>query len=227
MEEFRAGNKPHFRIVVWEAKDLEALTAEAHSLRAKYNLPDELPFVALLNRYHLEYVVKPQLNTVEFLFRLMDLLDQTTRDRAFAPTYHDMINPRYRTPTSGDQTLEELRVDRVDYESFKRKCLDLSILEGAGFVHRVISEALSWMFHLGDKSMTNTFVQRNRFLSQYATEKASTAVDSDEKQAHLKVAERAIQANGQIPGQIQQAYDDYLYICHNLIRKLLSESGAP
>ena len=64
ISDYQSKNRPTFRIKVWEAKQIDHITAEVHSLRTKYRLPNDLPFINILNKYHIVYVTKPQLNTV-------------------------------------------------------------------------------------------------------------------------------------------------------------------
>lgn len=134
LEDFKKNNKPPFRIKVWELKDLENLTAENRDLRLKYGLAIDVSFLPILNRYHIIYSMKPQLNTIEYFIGLMDTLDIDKRDEAFSMTYFDVVNPRYRAPITGEEKLIELKIDDVDYEAFREKCLSMKAEDSPSYV---------------------------------------------------------------------------------------------
>jgi hypothetical protein len=227
LRDYEAKNRPPFRIKVWEAKQLDDMTVAAMSLRKKYGLPTELPFLNTINRYHLTYVTKPQLNKIESLLSKMDSLEAEIRDRAFAFTYHDIIRPRFRPPMSDEDTVGDMMIDKVDYDAFRSRCLALSMQEGFGFVHRTVSSALSWMFNAGDKSALGTFTRNFKWMQEYASREAETATSAFAKKTALDVAEDARQKILKLPEQMDAAYEDYTYVCEHLIRQLLSESESP
>ena len=57
---------------VWEGKQIDDMTVAETELRRKYGLPNDLPFLATINKYHLIYVTKPQLNTTGFFLSKLD-----------------------------------------------------------------------------------------------------------------------------------------------------------
>lgn len=65
LEDYQKNNNPPYRIKIWELKDLENLTAEKRDLRLKYQLPTDIAFLSILNKYHIIYSMKPQLNSTQ------------------------------------------------------------------------------------------------------------------------------------------------------------------
>jgi hypothetical protein len=131
IKQFQDQNKPPYRLKIWELTNLENLSAGKADLRRRYRLPTDLPFVSILNTYHIIYAMKPQLNTIEYFLELMDSLDPERRDRAFADTYLDIVRPRYRDPVTGDEKVSDLKIDPISAS----QCEKASPL----FVHRIVS----------------------------------------------------------------------------------------
>lgn len=223
LDEYQKQNKPPYRIKVWEVKDLENLTAGKNDLRRKYGLSTDVVFLSILNNYHIVYSMKPQLNTIEYFLGLMDSLDPQKRDEAFSITYFDILNPRFRPPVTGDEKLAELIIDADGYEAFRKKCLSLSSEASPNFVHKLVSSALAWLFHMADKTCLMDMQNTHRFLIERLEEDIAEESD-DERRAKLtgmlELPKKSLRA---LPEQLDRYYGLYTYICDELVRKLLAE----
>lgn len=223
LDDYQKQNKPPYRIKVWELKDLENLTAGKNALRHKYKLPTEVTFLSILNNYHIIYSMKPQLNTIEYFIEQMDALDPKKRDEAFSMAYFDLVKPRFRAPISGDEKLADLKIDATDYEAFRRKCLDQSSAASPNFVHKLMSSALAWLFHMADKTALVEMQNRHRGLIEHL--EADIAAEKDEHRRDmlsnmLDLPQRTLL---ELPERTQRLYELYTYICNELVRKLLAE----
>ncbi|MDN4734776.1 hypothetical protein QYZ42_20910 [Vibrio parahaemolyticus] len=223
IEEYQRENKPPFRIKVWELKDLENLSAGKNSLRQKYNLSQELSYLPVLNRYHIAYTMKPQLNTVEYLIELMDSLDADKRDEAFEMAYFQTIRPRFRTPTSLDEKVGDLMLDATDYNSFREKCFDMSTSDSHYFVHTFVTSALAWLFNVADISSLEDMKNTQKWLIEHIEKNIADSDDEDEKAKLQRMLRLPTKTLKELPNRVERMYGIYNYICENLVRKLLVE----
>lgn len=217
LDDYINNNKPIFRIKVWENKDIENLIINKIDIQKKYSIDCEISFLKYINKYHLIYSLKPQMNTYNYLIELMDQLDQDMRDKAFDMVYFSVIKPRFREPVDKHEKIGDLIIDKVDYSSFRKKILDSHFIEYE--ISWIVCSMLSWAFHQGDISSIDYAINKNKELIENL-KKDDLKVDEIEKQNFIKKIE---DITDNIPSKIENNYKIYNYICENLIRKLLSE----
>ena len=223
IEEYERTNKQKYRIKVWELKDLENITTGKNDICRKYNLASELSFLTILNSYHLAYVMKPQLNKMEYFIELMDNLDSHKRDEAFSMTYFDIVNPRFRQPISGHEQLKDLVLDDHDYKAFRKTCLNMDSNVSPRFVHQLVSSALAWLFHMADKTSINQIQNNNQFLIEGLKEKISNEKDEEQRKYLTTMLELPQKTIRELPERTERFYGIYMYICNELVRKLLAQ----
>lgn len=223
LEEYQRECKPPFRIKVWELKDLENLSAGKKELRQKYNLSNELSYLHVLNRYHIAYTMKPQLNSIEYLIELMDSLDAEKRDEAFSMAYYQVISPRFRTPTSLDEKIGDLMLDTVDYVSFRKKCFSIASENPHMFVYNIVTLALSWLFNTADITSLEEMENTQKSLIEYIEKEISETDEEIEKADLRKMIELPTKILNELPDKVSRSYDIYNYVCEELVRKLLVE----
>lgn len=222
LEQFERENRPAFRIKVWELKDLENLTAGRNELRRKYGLSTDIAFLSIVNNFHLIYTMKPRMNTVNYLLELMDGLEPKQRDAAFAMTYFDIVNPQFRAPVTGNETLGDLMLTSDDYATFRATCLSSEQAHRPSFVHKTVSQALAWMFHVADKTSLSESLDKTKALIEYLEEELPES-DDRRRQSGLRLIERLKTTMAEEPKRTDKAYETYTYICEHLVQKLLTE----
>lgn len=223
LEEYQREHKPPFRIKIWELKDLDNLSAGKKELRLKYNLIHDLSYLPVLNRYHIAYTMKPQLNSIRYLIELMDSLDADKRDEAFLMAYYQVIRPRFRTPISPDETVRDLMLDPVDYKSFREKCFSMTSDDSHQFVYNFVTLALSWLFNIADITSIEDMQNTQKWLIENIETKISETSDELEINKLRKMIKLPTKMLSELPSKVQKSYDTYNYICEELVRKLLVE----
>lgn len=226
IEEYQKQNKPAYRIKVWELKDLDGISAGRNDLRRKYGLPSDLNFLSVLNNYHIAYAMKPQLNTIEYFIELMDSLNAEKRDEAFAMTYFDIVQPRFREPISGDETIGDLKLDRDDYPAFRQRCLSITSDASPTFVHMTVTSALSWLFNMADKSALKEMEDTQKFLIERLEADIAEETDGDKKARLENMLELPRRSLRELPERVERLYGIYTYLCEELVRKLLAEKPS-
>jgi hypothetical protein len=226
LENYQKNNKPPYRIKVWELKDLENLTAEKKDLRIKYGLPTDVTFLPILNRYHIIYSTKPQLNTIEYFFELMDSLDEEKRDEAFSMTYFDIVRPRFMAPVTGDEKLADLKIDDDSYEAFRQKCFDMKSEISPTFVHKLVSSTLAWLFHRADKTSLPDMQETQKYLIETLEADIEQEEDNARRQMLINMIELPKKSLKELPQRVENSYQIYIYICDELVRKLLAEKPS-
>lgn len=226
LEEYKKQNRPPYRIKVWELKDLENLTAGKNSIRQKYNLPTEIAYLSILNNYHIIYVMKPQLNTIQYLIELMDSLDPVMRDEAFSTTYFSLIRPRYRSPVSGKEKISDLQIDTTDYAAFRKQCISMSSEVSPHFVHQLVSSSLAWQFHFSDKTALCDMQNNQRWMIEHIEGEITEENDANQRERLSRMLSLPKKILAELPERVDRSYELYTYICNELVRKLLAEKPS-
>ncbi len=224
LEDFVRNNAPTYRIKVWERKDLEHLTAEKYDLRRRYRLTTELAFVDLLNKYHLIYAMRPQLNSVSYFLELMDSLDAEKRDQAFSTSYMGVVQPRLRKPITGKETLRELQIDKDGYPEFRAKLLVDEDQLSPMYIHGLVTFALAWLFKLADRTTMEQTKEGNEWIVRKLEDDAESASTDEERAMFLKMRDLPRSVLNELPARTERFYSLYTYICDELVRKLLAET---
>lgn len=223
LEEYQSENRPPYRIKVWELKDIENITAGKNNIRRKYNLATTLSFLPILSNYHIAYTMKPQINTIEYLIELMDSLDSVQRDIVFEMTYFDIVRPRFRTPITGNEKVKDLMLDSPDYLTFRARCLEKGFSSSPNFVHNLITSTLAWIFNFADKTslieMQNVQTELIEQIEQEITNETNER-RIDQLKHMIELPKKTLR---ELPERVEKSYDAYIYICEELVRKLLTE----
>ncbi len=180
LEKYERNNRPAFRVKRWERKDLERLLSSDPSLSRKYKLDPSDP-AGTAHTAHLQYVLSPTMNTLDYFFRLLDNMDNTTRDEVFSFAYFALLDPRFREPRHRRETMGELMLDPVDYPAFRTKCSEF-VKQGVAehfLIQAVVSDALSWSWRFGDAASVDATIARNREAITHFTEKLKTETDEN------------------------------------------------
>src|SRR5207253_5643527 len=106
-----------------------------------------------------------RLNRLTHFFQVLDTLDPQPRDKILDWAYSFIIQPRFRPPVTGRETMKERMIDELSYENFKAKCSDLTaLLPDFVVVAIVVNITLQASLGIGD----TTLIQENldKFHSQ-------------------------------------------------------------
>lgn len=223
IKQYIAGNRPSFRIKIWENKDLEILISDNAYLMDKYKLSGLNTSLKYVNRYHLMYIIKPKLNSIAYLIELLDKFDPLIRDNILSFCYHFTIKPRYRTPISGEERIGDLLIDSVDYKSFRKKVLALAEDEGPSFVHQIICEALSWAFSMADKSDIELMKKRHSGMIRFAKDKLAEPQTEKDKRALEGIIDFSKDKLENIEDEYEKRFIEYTRFCECVIQNLLLE----
>jgi hypothetical protein len=224
LEIYKEKNKPKFKIKTWEKADLEKLCSSKTRLLNKYNIPNDFSFLSLLHPAHVLYLQEPPLNSLDYFMTLLNQLDPIKRDEALGWAYHFVIRPRYKEPVTGKETMRELLINNVSYDSFKNKCIEIrnagKFDEGL-LVLSITSFVLSWLIKQGDISSIDNAIQSAKdVLAQLKKDLAEKAGEKKQIEKLIKSTEERIK---NIPSNMRQTYEIYKYYCENVVAPLLVE----
>lgn len=182
LDKYQKNNRPPFKIVIWEKPKLLDLSSLSYLLLKKYGLVGEYPFLNIMHHSHIEYLKLPLPNTFEYFFNILEEVESKNRDEMLAISYNSIINPRYKKPPKNyEGTVGALRIDKVDYASFKQKCYELSeYLSEPFIITSIINQTLQYLLHLGDSTSVEIFIARNRYsISNFKKQIKEGTPDSD------------------------------------------------
>ena len=159
---------------------------------------------------------------------MLDRLDPTKRDEALCWAYHFVIRPRYKDSVTAKETIRELIIDDVSYESFKKKCIEIhetDIIDEGLLVLSITSFVLSWLIKQGDITSIDDAIQSaNNALAHF---KKDLIEKPDEKERLKKLIKSTKDRIENIPNNMRQTYEIYKYFCMNVVAPLLVEGLFP
>lgn len=216
-------NKPFFKIKTWELKELEKLSFGKYQLLNKYGLSEGLDFVKIMHPLHLKYTNKPNLNTLDYFFSVLDEYNSKKRDKIFLNAGYFFIMPRFKISVTGKEALKELQIDDVSYESVKKKCYSLkNYLHEAIIVKSIVNLILEWTLHWGDKTSTDTFIKRSQRMVDFMKEGLEKKNNKGETDATLKRIIKTTEEDiEKIPKKTEYWYSLYTDFCEKVLSKLM------
>ncbi len=162
-----------------------------------------------------------QINSLQYLFDILDKLDPKKRDEILGLTYDVIINPRYREPIPGKkETLKELLIDEVSYDAFKKACyriVNSNIISGMALTSLIVNYTLQYLINIGDKTSVDESIQRQKKLLELIEKRV---VYNDSLKALRQLIKKQIDTT---PERIQHNYEVYEYFCENVVSALLLE----
>lgn len=223
IDDYKENNRPAFEIRTWENKVLEVFLSDMPDICAKWRIQSNGFNLRYINKYHLAYVLKPKLNTVEFLVDLLDNFDPKIRDSVLSLAYIEIINPRFRTPISGKETMGDLMIDKISYEVFREKVIQIGKRVQHAFVHEIMSEALSWAYLFGDISEQDIVLTRNKRMRDHIAQKIESKKEPEKKEDYLRMLEFIEKGISELPTKYAIRNKEYNVFCDSVIAKLLEE----
>lgn len=213
LKEYQEKNKPAFKIRIWERKNLERLLLSQPVIAEKYNLilHEDL---AKLHPSHLEYISKPHYNTLEQLFKAMDMLDSSDRDEIFSFAYHSVIRPQYREARDENERIGDLMLDKVDYYSFRSKCKQLAEDIAEKFlVYSIVADTLCWLAHFSNPATNLQMIKNHQDIISH--------FESSPEQKHLQMIERSKKSIIDAPNTLHKWEKCYKLVCEDVLPHLL------
>lgn len=223
---YEANNRPAFQIKVWEGKDLERHASSAPALLARYVL-DAVP--SNVHPAHLQYVVSVNLNTLDYFFETIDALDERIRNEVFSFAFDAVINPRFRSAVSGNETLAELMLDSVDYASFRTRCHELSRARFAEhlLVQAVVVNTLAWAQSFADPAQVESTIKRNEAAMEYFAAELETESDQQRRETLGRMVESQRRHIEEAPARQQTWARYYRVLCESVLPRLALEKNMP
>jgi hypothetical protein len=200
------------------------MTAGKNILLRKYSIIGDFAFLNILHPTHILYIKNTTFNTIDYLFVYLDQLEPEKRDNILGWIYFIIIDPRYREPVTGNETMGSLMIDEVSYDVFKQKCLSLvqeTPLDQFVLTHYIVNTTLQFIFNLGDTTSIEEVISRNQRAVDYFNEQIT---QKPEDEAKLKGIIQFTQENIQnLPGRVKDFYELYVYFCEHVVQFLLVE----
>jgi hypothetical protein len=189
----------------------------------KYGLGGEFEFLNILHPAHVSYMRHPPLNTLDYFFSVLDLLDPAVRRSYFTGSFLSVINPEFDEPTDPKrQTLGELARGKMTYTDFRNKCYDLAHDISPHFlIQGIVFHELAANFNSADK----TSIQQTRDNMQKALSFFQLKIQKpNEDQDSLAACIRDMKDNIEhIEERTAYQYERYCSFCDKVVGPLLQE----
>lgn len=223
IETYKRENRPYFKIKVWEHPRLEYLVQTKSKLLRKYNLSGDFPYLSILHPVHIRCIKDMPLNSLEYFFTCMEQLDPQKRDDIFGDLYDFILQPRYREPVTGHETMASLQIDEVNYELFREKSYEIveNGFRQTALVYFFVSFVLQRSFAIADASTIDSSIDAHKFMIAYHEKQMEEGKGDQEH--HLKVLTRSQDLIRRLPDQIEKNHQNYTYFCEQFLQKLFRE----
>lgn len=226
--DYERNHKPRFKLKTWERPDLERLTLGKMRLLRKYEVVGEFPFLSILHPAHILYLKGPQINTLGYLFEVLDELEPKKRDDILSWVYEQVIRPRrtYRTKVVVGMpiTVPDRVIDEVSYEAFKSKCHEMaeSAVDERMLAFLIVSFVLGCQISISDTTSVDESVHRMEDSLRFY-EVLLQECSPKERQSLEGFMERVRGWKENAQERTAQNYELYEYFCDNVVTRLLSE----
>ncbi len=226
LSQYQNANKPPFRIKFWEKPDLEQLTANKSQLLRKYNVIIEppSPYLAILHRAHILYLKSIAVNSLDYFFKLLDSLDPEMKEEIISSAKLHIINPRTRKPVTGNETLRDLLIDSLDYESFRKRCYFLAhshVVSQSLLVETIVGHTLRILLMLGDTTAVDEKIENiKRDIVYFEEEKKKKP--KNEKMFNELIETLRVNIQN-FPKRTERSYLLYQVFCDRIVGPLMFE----
>ena len=227
IDDFKENNRPAFRVKVWERKDLEQFASSRPALANRYKL--QLPDLALsVHPAHLQYMLSPSFNSLDYFFETLDSLDAGIRDQLLGFSFFSVINPRFKEAATGNEMLKDLMVDAVDYNSFRARCHELAS-QGVGaefLVYAIVCETLAWARDFGDPSKVDAVIGWHRRAIAYCSKQLLTEKHPQRRATFESMIVRSRESIDTAPAQQRTWASYYKNFCESVLPRLRLEDSS-
>lgn len=224
LTDYQRNNNPRFKIHYWERPDIERITSGKSALLRKYRISGDFPFLSIIHPVHLTYLHSIPMNTLNYLFDCLDGLDAQHREEFIGFVNLPIVQPRYRKPITGNESMASLLIDDIGYDTFRKKCYEIvstGIIDQMVLTYFIVSFELQSFFVIGDITSTDKVIANLKsfiaFLSREIEEKP------EEKERLIEMIENCQQDIKIAPDRTKNNYERYIYFCEHVLSKLLTE----
>jgi hypothetical protein len=204
IEKYKENNKPKFQIRTWENKLLEELLSEEKNICLKWKITLQEKNYRYINKYHLAYTTKPCLNTIDYLFSILDNYDIDIRDTLLEWIYYNfLINLELEKIEKYEDCKEHIKQNKKFYKD-------------PIFVHQIITETLAWAYHMGDIAEKNNMRNKLINFNKIAEEKYGP----EESKGLTNLTTKQLNGLDEQFDKYNKYYNDF---CDNVVFDLLSE----
>lgn len=226
IENYKRNNIPPFNIKVWERPELEKLTVGKSKLLRKYKIGADFPHLAIMNPVHILYSKDSPANTLEYFLKLLDGLDAEKRDNILSGQYFILIRPRLRKSVTGKETINELLIDDVSYDSYKKKCRELvAVIDEHFLVLSIVTYLLQHLLVSGDTTALDEKIEFNKsMIKDFEEKKKVGGEDIETIESCIEITQEIVRT---LPTRIKENYELYQYFCERVVLPLLLEKIKP
>ena len=231
LRQYETNRKPPFRIRTWERPDLERLTAGRSQILRKYNLVGEFPFLRIIHPAHALYMKGSQLNTLDYLFSVLDQVEPEKRDGILSWISIFLVKSRikgFETMTVFGRTVTLPLRDKesLRYEAFKDRCYELAVtLDEPLLVFLIVNWVLQAQLQIGDVTSVDEFIKRQREHLEFTNGEFMKFVLTDEDREAAETIKKTLRMSIENASEnAQNNYDSYVWFCEQVVAPLLKEA---
>jgi hypothetical protein len=160
---------------------------------------------------------------LEVFFNCLDELPPKKREDMFGWIYHLLIQPRARKAVTGNETLAELQIDRVDYDAFKQRCFQLvqAGMSDILLIYLIVTFTLNQLFSFGDTTRIDEKVANMARAVKFFQSQIEKR--PQEKDLLEKMVSDAQHHREEMPARVKASYSLYCYFCEQVLEKLRLE----
>lgn len=222
LDQYKATNRPQFRIKLWELKELEGFTLTKPDLLRKYGMADDFPFLQLLHPAHVRFIREPPLNTLKFFFETLEKAGPHRFRNALDIASLSILKPTVRLPVDGLETFDDLIQTPVGFVDFRQKCFEVAKSVHQSFLVRaIVNDALCCAFMLADITDFDRVMKNTESLIRHLEEERNS--NPNQAREFSQQIEKVKAHLDELPAQCREHYDLYAAFCDEVVAPLFSE----
>jgi len=242
LDSYKRNRSPRFRIKIWEKPDLKKLTIGKFQLLRKYKIVSQIPLLSILHPAHVMYMKGARVNTLDYLFGILDKLTPKKRDRVFSWIYEAIIKPKATYHTSViagmEVTTRDKLLEEVSYKEFKRKCYQIAnigVIDEPLLVFLIVNWVVNCHLGISDTTSVDEFIHRMESLSDLGHRMLANRPEDQElrdflQQNGVDISDRkhfeymvslSQERIKNIHEDTERNYELYKYFCQNVLEPLL------
>jgi hypothetical protein len=235
LAEYEQANNPPFRILYWERPKLEYMSAGRVTLRQKYRLPIDFPFLDIVHPAHLTYIRKMHINTLRYMFECFDACDDATkRDHILWWPRQIILGRFYRVKgDTSDGDILVRRVAKASHEEFKAACYEIvrsGIIDQVVFTTFIVSLSLQFCLEYGDTTAIGEHAARLNESLELSRNFREIYVETFQRRGHTEADLESFNAWMEqhvrdLPKEVEEGRELYVYFCEQVVQRLVDQGN--
>jgi hypothetical protein len=159
---------------------------------------------------------------LNYFLKLLDSLSPLKRESILQFAFLCVIDCDIGESVTGLETFNELLIDKVDYYTFRKKCLNLTeVVAGNFIVSSIVNCTLQYLLKLGDKTQIDRIMTKHDSTIEHAQKLIEE--NKGDLEQNKRIVNMMVELKKNYPAQTNKNYELYLEFCERIVKELFLE----